>query len=71
MGLESEEKIQDSLHRFFQDVTAIVIAHRLTTIKEMDRILLIEDGALRESGSFTALHRKRGRFFELWEKQKF
>lgn len=70
LDVESEEKIQDSLHKFFQDVTAVVIAHRLTTIQEMDRILLIEDGELRESGSFKALHRKRGRFFELWEKQK-
>ncbi|MDO8581564.1 MAG: ABC transporter ATP-binding protein [bacterium] len=70
LDVESEEKIQDSLHQFFKDVTAIVIAHRLTTIKEMDRILLIEDGELRESGSFKTLHRKRGRFYELWEKQK-
>ncbi len=70
LDVESEEKIQDSLHQFFKDVTAVVIAHRLTTIQEMDRILLIEDGELRESGSFKTLHRKRGRFYELWEKQK-
>ncbi len=70
LDIESEEKIQDSLHQFFKDVTAVVIAHRLTTIQEMDRILLIEDGELRESGSFRTLHRKRGRFYELWEKQK-
>ncbi len=70
LDLESEGKIKDSLHHFFKDVTAIVIAHRLTTIQEMDRILLIENGELRESGSFTELYRKRGRFYELWEKQK-
>jgi ABC-type multidrug transport system fused ATPase/permease subunit len=71
LDLESEEKIKDSLHQFFQSVTAIVIAHRLTTIQEMDRILLIEDGALLESGNFKSLHKKHGRFFELWSKQKF
>jgi len=38
LDVESEEKIQESLHEFFQSVTAIVIAHRLTTIKEMDKI---------------------------------
>lgn len=70
LDLESEEKIRDSLHQFFQSVTALVIAHRLTTIKEMDRILVIEDGSIIESGSFDELHNKRGRFFELWEKQK-
>ncbi len=70
LDIESEEKIQDSLHAFFGGVTAIVIAHRLTTIKEMDRILVIEDGKILESGTFAELHAAQGRFFELWEKQK-
>ena len=70
LDIESEEKIQDSLHKFFQSVTAIVIAHRLTTIKEMDKIIVIEEGRIVESGSFAELQDKRGRFFDLWEKQK-
>ncbi|MBU4216657.1 ABC transporter ATP-binding protein/permease [Candidatus Parcubacteria bacterium] len=70
LDLESEEKIKDSLHKFFQKVTAVVIAHRLTTIKEMDKILVIERGELVESGNFDELYSKKGRFFELWEKQK-
>lgn len=70
LDLESEEKIQDSLHQFFQSVTAVVIAHRLTTIREMDKILVVEGGRIIESGNFKELHGKRGRFFELWEKQK-
>ncbi len=71
LDLESEAKIQDSLHTFFQNVTAIVIAHRLTTIKEMDRILVLEEGRIIESGSFDELYASKGRFYELWEKQKF
>jgi ABC-type multidrug transport system fused ATPase/permease subunit len=70
LDIESEEKIQDSLHKFFQSVTAIVIAHRLTTIKEMDKIIVTEEGRIVESGSFAELQDKRGRFFDLWEKQK-
>ena len=70
LDIESEKKIQASLHEFFQDVTAIVIAHRLTTIKEMDKILVIEEGKIVESGSFKELTKKKGRFFELWEKQQ-
>lgn len=70
LDLESEEKIRDSLHKFFENVTAIVIAHRLTTIREMDKILVIEDGKLIELGTFEELHAKKGRFYELWEKQK-
>lgn len=70
LDVESEEKIQDSLHQFFQSVTAVVIAHRLTTIKQMDKILVIEGGKIIEQGSFAELYAKEGRFFELWEKQK-
>lgn len=70
LDLESEEKIQDSLHKFFNSVTAIVIAHRLTTIKEMDKILVIEEGEVIESGNFAELSAKKGRFYELWEKQR-
>ena len=70
LDLESEEKIKDSLHNFFESVTAIVIAHRLTTIREMDKILVIENGKLIESGNFEKLYADRGRFYELWEKQK-
>ena len=71
LDLESEEKIRDSLHEFFENVTAIVIAHRLTTIREMDRILVLEDGQIIESGNFNELITRRGRFYELWNKQKF
>ncbi len=70
LDLESEQKIRDSLHQFFQNVTAIVIAHRLTTIREMDRILVIENGRLVEQGGFDELLAQRGRFYELWEKQR-
>ncbi len=71
LDLESEEKIKDSLHQFFQNVTALVIAHRLTTIREMDKIIVIEKGKIIEEGSFTELVKKKGRFYELWQKQKF
>ncbi len=70
LDLESEEKIRDSLYKFFENVTAIVIAHRLTTIKAMDKILVIEKGNIIESGNFETLYAKHGRFYELWEKQK-
>ena len=70
LDVESEAKIQDSLHKFFQSVTAIVIAHRLTTIKEMEKIFVMEGGKIIEQGNFSELYKKKGRFYELWEKQK-
>lgn len=71
LDIESERSIQDSLHEFFESVTAIVIAHRLTTIREMDRIVVMEGGLIVEEGSFPDLMRlPGGRFRELWKKQK-
>lgn len=71
LDIESERSIQDSLHEFFESVTAIVIAHRLTTIMEMDRIVVMEGGLIVEEGSFPDLMRlPGGRFRELWKKQK-
>jgi len=71
LDVESEEKIRDSFHNFFQSVTAVVIAHRLSTIREMDRIYVLEDGKVLEEGNFDDLYGKKGRFYELWEKQRF
>lgn len=70
LDVESEEKIKDSLNQFFDEVTAIVIAHRLTTVKAMDRIYVLEDGKILESGTFDELYKQKGRFYALWEKQK-
>ncbi|MBP9772999.1 MAG: ABC transporter ATP-binding protein [Candidatus Peribacteraceae bacterium] len=70
LDLESEQKIRDSLQKFFRSVTAVVIAHRLTTIREMDTIIVLEQGTIIESGSFDTLIAKKGRFFALWQKQK-
>lgn len=70
LDIESEQTIQDSLHKFFQNVTAVVIAHRLSTIKEMDKIVVIENGSISEGGSFDELYEQNGRFRELWDKQK-
>ena len=70
LDLESEEKIKESLHEFFDQVTAVVIAHRLTTIREMDTIILFEDSKIAEMGNFDELYKKKGRFYDLWERQK-
>ena len=44
LDAESESKIQETLHEFFKEVTAVVIAHRLSTLKEMDRIVVLSKG---------------------------
>ncbi len=69
LDVESETKIRQALHEFFKSVTAIVIAHRLSTLKEMDRVLVLEKGRIIEEGTFEELIKKKGRFHALWEKQ--
>lgn len=71
LDAESESKIQEALHDVFSEVTAIVVAHRLSTLKEMDRIIVMKNGQIIEEGTFKSLIAKQGEFYKLWQKQKF
>lgn len=64
---ESEKVIQDSLEMLAKNRTTIVIAHRLTTIRNADRILLLEDGEVKEQGSHEALMRQNGSYAHLYQ----
>ncbi len=70
LDIYSEKYIQQSLAEFFKQVTAIVIAHRLPTVKRMDRILVLENGKIAEDGSFKQLMEKNGLFAQMWNEQK-
>lgn len=63
---ESEKLIQGSLQEVFQDKTAVVIAHRLSTIMQMDRIIVLDKGAIVEEGTHTdLLAKKDGKYKKL------
>lgn len=67
---ESERLIQDALNVLMKDKTVIVIAHRLSTIQHMDRILVIDQGKIKEEGTHVSLLKKRGSMYKkLWELQ--
>jgi ATP-binding cassette, subfamily B, bacterial len=67
---ESERLIQDALKKLMEGRTTIVIAHRLSTIQTMDRIVVLESGAIIEQGSHTELlTRKNGIYAGLWKHQ--
>lgn len=67
---ETEAFIQDSLRQLMQGRTVIAVAHRLSTIHEMDRIVVIERGKVKEEGTHVALLKKpNGRYRELWRRQ--
>ncbi len=66
---ETERLIQLALNELLADRTALVIAHRLSTIERADRIMVLSQGALRESGTHDELLRKRGLYYRLFELQ--
>lgn len=66
---ESEALIQDALWKLMQNKTAIVVAHRLSTIQKMDRIIVLDNGKIIEEGSHNELINKKGKYAELWGRQ--
>lgn len=65
----TEKLIQDSLWNLMQDKTTIVIAHRLSTLLHMDRILVFDQGVIIEDGSHEELLAKNGIYAKLWNSQ--
>lgn len=67
---ESEQIIKDSFTEILKNRTAVVVAHRLSTLSEMDRIIVIEDGKIVEDGSHQSLVRSGGAYSQLWRRQE-
>lgn len=66
---ESEVAIQKALHRLMEGKTVVAIAHRLSTLREMDRIIVLENGQVVEDGNHESLVRAGGTYARLWEHQ--
>ncbi|MEW2703572.1 ABC transporter ATP-binding protein [Streptomyces koyangensis] len=65
----SEAAVQEALAEALDGRTALVIAHRLSTVRTADRILVVEDGRIVEQGTHTALLAREGRYAELYRTQ--
>jgi len=65
----TEEEILNNLGRVMKDKTSIIISHRISTIKNADKILVMEKGGIIEQGNHAYLMNKKGTYFELYEKQ--
>jgi ATP-binding cassette subfamily B protein len=66
---ETEYLIQRSLDDLSEDRTTVAIAHRLSTVKNADRILVVEDGEVTERGSHAELLERDGLYADLWRVQ--
>ena len=69
LDTETERGIQEALAQAGKGRTVIVIAHRLSTVAQCDRIVVLEDGGVAESGSHDELLALGGRYAELWSRQ--
>jgi ATP-binding cassette subfamily B protein len=66
---ESEALIQDALDKLMKGRTSIVVAHRLSTVANLDRIIVLKDGKIVEEGSHAELLKKDGAYKKLWDRQ--
>jgi ATP-binding cassette, subfamily B, bacterial len=67
---ESEAVVQEAMERLIEGRTTIVIAHRLSTVRKLDRLLVFESGRIVEEGTHEALVRKAdGIYRKLFERQ--
>ena len=66
---ETEQKIQNAIHKVLKGRTSFIIAHRLSTIREADRILVIRQGQITEEGTHHELLKQQGYYYRLYTNQ--
>jgi ATP-binding cassette subfamily B protein len=66
---ESEVLVQQALWRIMEDRTALVVAHRLSTVARMDQLIVMDRGRILEQGSHEELLRAEGVYARLWQHQ--
>lgn len=69
LDANNEKVIMNNLDEFFQGKTVLIIAHRLSTVKNADQIIVLEKGKIVEFGGHTDLTAKRGAYYELVKNQ--
>ena len=70
LDTKTEKSILDSINEFFKNTTKIIIAHRLTTIRSSDKIVVMSNGELIEKGQHSKLIQNKGLYYDMWNKQK-
>lgn len=69
LDANNEKMILENLQHFFKGKTVVVVAHRLSTVKHADKIVVLHQGAIAEEGTHYELAAKRGKYYELVKNQ--
>lgn len=69
LDANNEKTIMNNMKLFFKDRTVVVVAHRLSTVKNADTIVVLEKGKIVEQGNHTELIAKKGAYFNLVKDQ--
>ncbi|MDC0943325.1 ABC transporter ATP-binding protein/permease [Pelagibacteraceae bacterium] len=70
LDTSTEKEIQKNLENISAGKTTLIIAHRLSTAANADNIIVLDEGAIIEQGTHKSLLQKKGKYFEMWKKQK-
>ena len=70
LDTESEKQVQEALDNLMKNRTTLVVAHRLSTIKNADVICVMQDGRIVEQGTHEELYAMNGYYTKLWQMQK-
>lgn len=69
LDTDNEKTIQENLNQFFEDKTVVVVAHRLSTVRNADQIVVLKDGIITEKGNHESLISKQGDYYRLVKNQ--
>ena len=69
LDANNEKAIVENLQEFYKGKTVIIVAHRLSTVKNADQIVVLNDGEIAEIGNHKELTAKKGAYYELVKNQ--
>ena len=69
LDTNNEKEIMNNLYEFYKGKTVVIVAHRLSTVKNADKIIVLDKGKVMEEGTHTDLTKNKGLYYQLVKNQ--